>query len=105
MDKINWETLSINPAAIHLLMRYPERINFLNLAQNSNALELCRLNIQHITIGNLVVEEHIFLQKYNYKLMRETMLNTINEELMQNRFHPKNSGKWISWGFDFLENE
>ena len=33
------------------------------------------------------------------------MLNTINEELMQNRFHPKNSGKWISWGFDFLENE
>ena len=42
----------------------------------------------------------MFEVDYNY--LRERMKNTFAEELIANRFHPKNMDKWVSWGFDEL---
>jgi hypothetical protein len=35
---------------------------------------------------------------YDYAAMRAHMRETIFEELMQNRFHPRNMNKWLGWG-------
>jgi hypothetical protein len=65
-----------------------QTITFLNL-QKTNPL-LININNQRIK------------QAYNniYQFLRERMLNTIHNDLMANRFHPKNYNKWSSWGFE-----
>ena len=75
-NKINWVSLSANPNAIELLKENKKKIEWECFCQNPN----------------------IFT--YDYKLMKETMKNSgIAEELMSVIFHPKNMNKWIDWGF------
>jgi len=35
---------------------------------------------------------------YNYKELKQRMKDTIAEDLMKNRFHPKYMDKWLDWG-------
>ena len=75
-NKINWVLLSKNPNAIELLKKNQDKINWLCLSSNLN----------------------IFT--YDYKKMKETIKNSgIAEELMSVIFHPRNMKKWIDWGF------
>ena len=44
----------------------------------------------------------IYIVEYDYKAMKERM-NIIAEELIANRFHPRNFDKFVSWGFEDFE--
>ena len=48
LDKINWRWLSQNPAAIHLLEANPQKIDWEWLSQNPNAMSLIDANPQFI---------------------------------------------------------
>jgi hypothetical protein len=71
--KINWKDLSLNPNAIALLKENPDKIYWKYLSQNPN----------------------IFT--YDYEKMRENML-LFKEDLMKERFHPRNLRKFGLWG-------
>jgi exonuclease V gamma subunit len=47
-EKINWEYLSGNPNAIHLLEQNPDKINWHILSMNPNAIPLLEKNIGNI---------------------------------------------------------
>jgi hypothetical protein len=64
-----------NPNAIHILEQNQDMINW------------------EIISGNPAIFE------YDYEAMRDRM-KIIAEDLIANRFHPKNFDKWVGWGFD-----
>ena len=74
-DKIHWYYLSLNPNAIQLLKENPDKIDWTNLSKNPS----------------------IFT--YDYEKMRENML-LFKEDLMKERFHPRNLRKFSSWGHE-----
>ena len=81
-DKIHWKWLSSNPAAIHILEANPDKIDWYNLSQNPAIFE------------------------YDYEAMKDRMYNSgLFEELMKNRFHPKNISKFESWGYESILTE
>ena len=53
MDKINWDWLSRNPNAIHLLKQNMNRINWVCLSQNPNAIHLLKQNMDKINWHSL----------------------------------------------------
>ena len=73
INKLDWKYLSENPNAIHLLEQNPNKINWFQLSKNPS----------------------IFT--YDYDKMRENML-IVKEDLMKERFHPRNLRKFSSWG-------
>ena len=40
--------------------------------------------------------------EYDYEEMKKRM-NIVAEELIANRFHPRNFDKFVSWGFEDFE--
>ena len=77
MEKINWDILSLNPLAIKLLEANPEKIVWSYLSQNPEIFE------------------------YDYKAMKDRMYNSgLFEDLMKNRFHPRNVLKFEEWGHE-----
>jgi hypothetical protein len=76
VDKLNWTVLSANPNAISLLERNPEKIDWTGLSGNPNAISFT----------------------YDYVELKRRMKETIAEDLMKNRFHPRNMDKWVGWG-------
>ena len=94
-DKINWSALSYNPNAIELLKTNPKKIDLYWLSQNSNAIELLREFPFNINWIYLFKNPNIFT--YDYDKMRENML-LFKEDLMKERFHPRNLRKFGSWG-------
>jgi hypothetical protein len=96
-DKIDWTGLSINPNAIHLLEQNSDIINWYQLSLNPNAIHLLEQNQDNINWDHLSSNPSIF--EYDYEAMRLRM-RPLAEELMANRFHPKNFDKFYTWGFD-----
>ena len=79
MEKINWEWLSSNPApgAINLLEANQEKNHWNMLSRNPSIFE------------------------YDYKAMKDRMYNSgLFEDLMKNRFHPRNVLKFEEWGHE-----
>ena len=74
MTDVLEQCLSINKNAIHLLKQNKDKIDWYELS----------LNLSIFT--------------YNYKELKLRMKETIAEDLMKNRFHPKYIDKWIDWG-------
>ena len=72
-DKLDWDNLSYNVNAIQMLTEKPDKIYWKYLSQNPN----------------------IFT--YDYEKMRENML-LFKEDLMKERFHPRNLRKFGLWG-------
>jgi hypothetical protein len=89
--------LSINPNAIHLLEQNSDIINWDYLSANPNAIHLLEQNQDKINWMLLSSNHSIF--EYDYEAMRLQM-KPLAEELIANRFHPKNFEKFVSWGFD-----
>jgi len=48
----------------------------------------------------LSLNDNIFEIDYHY--LREQLKNSFGEELMMNRFHPRNFDKLNDWGFDIF---
>ena len=95
-DKIDWDNLSCNDNAIHLLEQNQDKIDWNCLSYNPNAIHLLEQNQNKINWSKLSTNPSIF--KYNYKELKLRMKETIAEDLMKNRFHPKYINKWIDWG-------
>ncbi len=51
IDKLNWQTLSSNPNAIHLLEQNPHKIDWFWLSENPNAIHLLEQNLDEINWG------------------------------------------------------
>ena len=102
IDQINWYNLSRNPNAIHLLEQNMDKIEWECLSENPNAIHLLENNIDKIDWSYLSLNPSIF--EYNYEAMRNRM-KLIAEELIANRFHPKNMDKFVSCGFEDFELE
>ena len=97
--KIDWRCLSCNPCAeaIALLRENPLQIDWTNLSENpcAEAIALLKENPLKIDWTQLSQNPNIFT--YDYEKMRKNML-LFNEDLMKERFHPRNLRKFSSWG-------
>ena len=89
IDKIDWDFLSINPNATHILEKYKEKIN--------DAIELLRKNPDKINWIALSRNPSIF--ELDYTLI-DKRINIIKEQMMMKMFHPCNIDKFSGWGFD-----
>jgi hypothetical protein len=80
-DEIDWRRMSYNKSegVLVLLKDRPDKINWYGLSRNP----------------------HIFV--YDYKKMRENM-SLFREDLMKNRFHPRNIPKFRDWGVPGFED-
>ena len=67
------------------------------LSKNPNAIHLLEKNRNTILISWLSINPSIF--EYDYQTMKQRCL-VYAEELIANRFHPKNFDKFVSWGFE-----
>ena len=83
MDEDCWYWLSSNPNAIHILEKNLDKTDWYWLSSNPN----------------------IFT--YDYEAMKNAMYKEggFVEELMANRFHPKNMKKWNDWGFPTIHDD
>jgi hypothetical protein len=79
-DKIDWVQLSANPSALSLLEKNQDKIDWTKLSINPAIFE------------------------YDYKGMKDAMYKGIKEDLVKNRFHPKNIPKFRDWGMDGFED-
>jgi hypothetical protein len=79
-DKIDWVLLSRNPSALTLLEKNQDKIDWAQLSANPSIIE------------------------YDYKGMKDAMYKGIKEDLVKNRFHPKNIPKFRDWGMDGFED-
>jgi hypothetical protein len=103
-DKINWTQLSENPSAITLLENNQDKIYWTYLSANpsAGAISLLEKNQDKIDWSQLSRNPAIF--EYDYKGMKDAMYKGIKEDLVKNRFHPKNIPKFRDWGMDGFED-
>jgi hypothetical protein len=106
LDKIEWLELSQNPSAnaLELLMQHPDKIHWLELSKNqsANALKLLMQNQDKVDWTALSSNPAIFT--YDYAAMKENCL-LFKEDLMKERFHPRNLPKFKSWGIDGYDSD
>ena len=96
IDKLGWMWLSGNTNAIHLLERNIDKIYWMSLSENPNAIDLLEMNFDKIDWKDLSTNPSIF--EYDYESMTERC-NIYKEELIANRFHPKNFRRFKEWGY------
>jgi hypothetical protein len=72
-----------NPSMIHLTEKYYKIIH----------------PVHHVHIDFTFLACNPLIFEYDYDAMRLRM-KPVAEELIANRFHPRNFEKWIGWGFD-----
>jgi hypothetical protein len=99
-NKINWERLSGNPNAIHLLEKNQDKINWKMLSENPNAIHLLEQN----TKINYELFKNPNIFTINYDFLRKRLIDTgILEGIAMNRFHPTNLNKFVGWGYNEFE--
>jgi len=96
LDKVDWNWLSFNPNAIHLLEKNLDKVDWVRLSMNPNAIPILDKNLDKVDWAYLSENPNIF--GYDYKAMKDKMFSGIMEDLMKNRFHPRNIRKWKGWG-------
>ena len=98
-DKVEWSHLSNNPNAIHILEKNLDKVNWRRLARNRNAIPILEKNLDKVDWFYLSHNPNIFT--YDYNAMKDRMFRGgIKEDLMKNRFHPMNLHKFKGWGFE-----
>jgi hypothetical protein len=88
-DKIDWLELSRNPNAIHLLENNLDKINWYWLSRNPNAIHILENNPDKIHWPSLSENPSIFNQSYDYPKIKSTIGDRIREPLVQALNHPK----------------
>ena len=105
LNKINCDVLSRNPKAIHLISKLLEqnldKISWWWLSMNPAAIQLLKENPDKIYWWNLSRNPAIFT--YDYKYIAEHRW-PINREIIQNRFHPKNMKYFSGWGIEEFDD-
>ena len=61
-DKIHWEALSFNPAAIHILEQNLDKISWNRLSKNPAAIHILTQNLDKINWTELSDNESIYLE-------------------------------------------
>lgn len=84
-NKLNWEELSLNPAAIKLLKDHPDLIDWVSLSENPAAIELLEQNQDKIDWEMLSKNPGIF--EYDYAKMENTTRG-IKQEMIAYKYHP-----------------
>ena len=107
-EKLYWEWLSENPNAIPILEKNLDNVKWKELYENPNAIHILEKNLDKIkydTLEWLFTNPNIFT--YDYEAMKNAMYKEggFVEELMANRFHPKNMKKWNDWGFPTIHDD
>ena len=105
INKIVWYWLSLNPKAIHLISKALEqnleKICWIRLSRNPGAIHLLEKNQDKIYWDQLSINPGIFT--YDYDKIRAHCL-IFKEDIMKNRFHPRNIPKFRDWGIDGFED-
>ena len=98
IDKVDWDELSINPNAIHIIENNLDKVKWPWLSRNPNAMHIIEKNLDKVNWYWFSMNPNIF--EYDYKKIKNTLYNSNGfiEELMKNRFHPSNMSKWDGWG-------
>jgi len=103
---VDWFGLSSNPNAIHILEKNLDKVEWGELSINPNAIHIIEQNLECMEMCWLVDGNYLFenpnIFTIDYKAMKTNMYKEggFVEELMQNRFHPRNIRKFANWGFD-----
>lgn len=103
IDMLYWDYLSEKPNAIHLLEKYPHKINWETIAYNSNALHLIKNNIDKLTKSGWEILAaspfaREFLKKYPTKVNIENVSDMIYEIYNENHsVNISNSNEIINW--------
>jgi len=86
-----------------LLEQNPDKIKWLYLSNNPSkcAIRLLGKNPDKITSDILFQSPHIFT--YDYKQMKYNCL-LFKDDLMKNRFHPRNISKFKDWGVNGFDS-
>ena len=101
IDKINWDRLTRNPNAIHLLEKNLDKVNWCLLSQKPNAIYILEKNLDKVNWYWLSENPSIF--EYDYEAMTE---RPFVEELMQHLYHPDRLVRQREvFGYDIGEDE
>ncbi len=101
VEYIDWKYLSMNPNAIPLLEANPDKINWYWLSLNPNAMHLLENNIECINWSALSDNPAIFT--YDYELIRKTNFEK-NLCVSQWFSHPRFVEKYIDkYGVEALD--
>ena len=101
-DKINWDWLSENPAAMHLLEQNPGKISWYWLMKNPTAIDLIKKNQELIEWNQLSANPAIF--EIDYAKLKER-IEPFHEELIQKCFHPSRVERLLmKYNYDLLED-
>ena len=100
LDKINWEWLSSNPGAIHLLEQNQDKIKWCYLLENPNTIHLFEQNQDKIDWNWLSGNPAIYT--YNYENIEKDFI-LLRKAIIENRFHPNNIDKFNGWGFNIYD--
>jgi len=76
MDKMNWVSLSKNYNAIHILEKNLDKINIHNLCQNKNGFELL-LRLDHVFVDSILYHENIMFNYFDYCVKKDIPFNLI----------------------------
>ena len=102
-DKIDWEELSGNPAAIHLLEKKPDKIDWGELSENPAANILLEKNQDKLDLGLLFSNATIF--ELDQHAMR-TQMQPLAEELIAAVLHPRRVGRILEeHGYNIASDE
>lgn len=99
-----WYNLSTNPGAFKILNNNVDKINWTGLCLNTHpkVIHLLEKNQEKIDWENFFQNPNIFI--YDYDAMRKHCL-IFKEELIKNRFHPRNICKFYDWKIDGFESD
>ena len=96
IDKINWVILSSNPNAIQLLEQNIDKISWYMLSSNPNAIHLLEQHQYDIEWTYLSANPSIF--ELDYIKMAESRTKLILEDLIKNALHPNRLDRYIKLG-------
>ena len=100
LDKIHWDTLSLNNNAIPLLEKNLDKIHWRNLSTNIHAISILEQNLDKIFWNDMSRNLNIFVCDYHYYKKR---MDIHREELMKNVFHPRRLAYYLEKGYDFFD--
>ena len=103
VNKVGWYGLSTNPNTIHILEKNLDKVDKAYLSQNPNAIHILEKNLDKVYWRWFSSNPNIFT--YDYNAMKDRMFRGgIKEDLMKDRFHPRNLDKFKGWGFEAYDD-
>ena len=102
-DKLNYDNLSLNHKALHLLEQNTDKINWKKLSQNPNAIHLLEQNPDKIDWYILSYNTAIFEIDYNALYKR---IEPFKEQLIARCFHPDRLVRYLEkYNYDIGDEE